>query len=124
MARHESFVPGPISRKLSSLESHVRRLKLLRGSSIFAIVVATAFAAGFLLDIIWENSVATRLAILGGVLLACGGGAFFCLVRPFFRRYSSEELAAVVERRALCTELVCGGRGGFSEPSSIASGWT
>jgi len=97
MARIASSLPGDLSTRLNRLDSHVRRLKLLRGIGMFGVVTVTACAVGFLLDIVNEFSLTVRLGILGGVLGTCVAGFWLCIVRPLLRQYSAEELAAVVE---------------------------
>ncbi|MFQ5732146.1 MAG: hypothetical protein ACE5KM_09335, partial [Planctomycetaceae bacterium] len=97
MARILSSLPGDLSPRLARLESHVRHLKLLRGIGSFGVVVVTAFAVGFLLDICFEFSVNFRLGLLAAVLGTCAVGFVVCVIRPLSGSYTAEELAAVVE---------------------------
>lgn len=90
-------LPVELTAKFSQLESHVRRIRVVRGLGIVAVVAAVSLGLAFFADMMWELGQTARWAILAGVGFVTVLTALRTILRPLFTRHTEEELAAVVE---------------------------
>ncbi|REJ85690.1 MAG: hypothetical protein DWQ34_28530 [Planctomycetota bacterium] len=85
--------------RLSGVDHRVRLLSLVKGAGMLAVAVGACVGFGLLADFAWDFPLAVRAGLLGLTALVAIVCAWRQLIRPAFRRASSEELAALVESR-------------------------
>ena len=89
------YLPDELSLRLARLEAHLRRLALVRGVGITAVVLTAGIAIGLILDRTWEFGLEVRIGLLAVLSVAVLATLARLAVRPLFRRVDSAALAAL-----------------------------
>ncbi|MCH7990557.1 MAG: hypothetical protein IID46_15555, partial [Planctomycetes bacterium] len=90
-------LPGDLSKRLRQLELRIRKLALMRGMGMLALLLAAGIGFSILIDLRWELSVGLRTGILTAVGLCAGWVTLRYIVWPCIAKVSQAELATIVE---------------------------
>jgi len=93
------LLPEELWDKLWALEIRVKRLNLLRGAGITAIVAATVIAIGLIVDWRWELSLWMRIALPLAAFTTIASTLWWVVLRPWYQEFSPADLAALIEQQ-------------------------
>ncbi|MBL8796026.1 MAG: hypothetical protein JNM56_19145 [Planctomycetia bacterium] len=124
----ETALPATLERKLTALDRHLRRQRLLRGLGLLGLVLAPLAGLALLADAFYALPSWARYGFLGGWLLVGLWTAWRVLLGPLLHRPARADLAAVIEQRhpnlgeRLSTTVELAGKGdtGCGSPRLIA----
>jgi hypothetical protein len=91
-------LPSDLSKRLRQLELRMRKLALLRGTGMLALLLTAGISLSILIDLKWELSVGLRTGILTVVGLGAGWVTLRYIVWPCVAKVSQAELATIVEK--------------------------
>src|SRR5438132_1130400 len=98
MSARLSLPPG-VHAKLSSARRRVRRQRLGRGVSLWALALTLGAGAALLADLAYPLPATARAAVLTAWLGAAAAGALAWLVLPLLRRVRLTSVAAALEEQ-------------------------
>jgi hypothetical protein len=90
-------LPSDLSKRLSQLELRMRKLALMRGVGMLAVLLAAGIGFSILIDLKWELSVGLRTGILTAIGLGAGWVSLRYIAWPCIAKVSQAELATIVE---------------------------
>jgi len=93
----DTSIPPELGLKLLKFERHLRRLALLRGLGIAAVVGCCAIGGVLLVDALWNPGPAIRSCVLAVATILTGWTAWRVLVQPSWRWIGNDELASLVD---------------------------